>query len=218
MVSMGKTQRKEKDILIRREEILDAAERLYEKDDFESVTMDRIAGEAEFTKQTLYAYFEGKDEIFNAVYLRAARTVSAAFTEKLGALGEEASGFERMDTLREVFVKAFMDHPLYIRMMAVSQAKDMGDYAAEGIYDEIAQIDSAFEEKIAGCIMRGISDGSMKPGLDPVSVMLYLKACISGMLNMVTYNKEHIRSKLKLEMKDIMEKVFRFAMLALKNN
>ncbi len=215
---MGKTQRKEKDILIRREEILDAAERLFEKEDFDSVTMDMIAREAEFTKQTLYAYFKGKDEIFNAVYLRAARTLNTAFEERLGTLGEEVSGFDRLDALREELVKVFENHPLYIRMMAVSQTKDMGDYTASGIYDEIVQTDSVFEDKIAGCIIRGISDGSMKHDLDPVSVLLYLKACISGMLNMIVYNKEFLRSKLKMEMQDILEKVFHFAMLALKNN
>ena len=214
---MGKIQRKEKDFLIRREEILDAAERLYENKEFDSVTMDIIAREAEFTKQTLYKYFKSKNEIFNAVYLRAAKALNLAFTERLVLLGEETSGFDRLDALREELVKIFKIHPLYIRMMAVSQAKDMSDYMVEGIYDEIIQTDSVFEKKIADCIRRGISDGSMKPDLDPVSVMLYLKACISGMLNMVVYNKEHLRSRLKMEMQDIMEKIFHFAMVSLKN-
>ena len=57
---MTKSNRKKKDIEIRRNEILDAVERIYEMGNFESVTMDDIAREAEFTKQTLYAYFKDK--------------------------------------------------------------------------------------------------------------------------------------------------------------
>lgn len=49
--------------------ILAAAERLFAEKGTEKTTMDDIAREAEYSKATLYVYFQSKEEIINAILL-----------------------------------------------------------------------------------------------------------------------------------------------------
>lgn len=54
----------------RRDEILDAAVRLFIRGGFEQVTLDDIVGEAHVTKRTIYAYIGDRTEIFLAAVER----------------------------------------------------------------------------------------------------------------------------------------------------
>ena len=61
---MKEKTRKEKEKETREAEIINAAERLFYKHGFDDVSMDNIAKESEFTKRTLYQYFEHKEDLY----------------------------------------------------------------------------------------------------------------------------------------------------------
>lgn len=56
--------------LQRRDDIIDAAVRLFVRDGFEQVTLDDIAAEAHVTKRTIYGYIGDRTEIFLAAVER----------------------------------------------------------------------------------------------------------------------------------------------------
>ena len=66
---MGIIERKEREKLARKTEIINAAEKIFFKKGFENSTMDDIAKEAEFTKKTLYSYFKSKEELYFEIML-----------------------------------------------------------------------------------------------------------------------------------------------------
>ncbi|MCI2048789.1 MAG: TetR/AcrR family transcriptional regulator [Lachnospiraceae bacterium] len=55
---------------IRREEILDACDRLYEKQGFREISMKSISSETSFSRPSIYNYFETKEEIFLGLLTR----------------------------------------------------------------------------------------------------------------------------------------------------
>lgn len=59
-----KLPRKEREKLLHREEILEAALNLFSSKGFHNVSMQDIASESEFGVGTLYNFFEGKEQIF----------------------------------------------------------------------------------------------------------------------------------------------------------
>jgi AcrR family transcriptional regulator len=61
---MGVAERKERDFKRREEEILAAALRLFDRDNWQDVTIEQIAQEAEIGKGTVYLHFPGKEEIY----------------------------------------------------------------------------------------------------------------------------------------------------------
>ena len=54
----------------RREEIINACEKLYQKLSFKEITLKEIGKETSFSRPTIYNYFETKEEIFLALYER----------------------------------------------------------------------------------------------------------------------------------------------------
>ena len=57
-------------VIERREEIINACEKLYEKLSFKQITLKEIGKETSFSRPTIYNYFETKEEIFLALYER----------------------------------------------------------------------------------------------------------------------------------------------------
>ena len=57
---------------LRRERVVDAAERVFAARPYEQVTMDAVADEAGISRALLYRYFPGKTALFASVYQRAA--------------------------------------------------------------------------------------------------------------------------------------------------
>jgi len=63
---------------VRRQRLLDAAERVFSKVGYRAVTMAAVAAEANLAKATVYAYFADKDDLFRCVgEALAARLVGA---------------------------------------------------------------------------------------------------------------------------------------------
>lgn len=214
---MTKSNRKKKDIEIRRNEILDAVERIYEMGNFESVTMDDIAKEAEFTKQTLYAYFKGKDEIMASIYVRAANRINGMIKSKLDEQ-ESMTGYEKLDLMRIVFTEIAVKKPLYTKMISIYQLKDLNEFKELGIYEEIITKNANLTSYMSDCIAKGIVDGSVAKNTDVQSGVLFLKALILGAVSMVIYNEQYMRQELKLTPLESLSTIFEFSMKAFKNN
>jgi len=213
---MTKSYRKEKDIEIRCNEILDAVERIYEKGNFESVTMDEIAKEAEFTKQTLYAYFKGKEEIMASIYVRAANNINQMIKSKIDEK-EFMSGYEKLDLMRIVFTEIAQNKPLYTEMMSIYQLKDLSEFKDLGIYDKIITKNANLTSYMSDCLNKGILDGSISSNIDVKSGVLFLKALILGTVSMIIYNEQYMRQELNLTPLESFRNILEFSMKAFKN-
>lgn len=94
---MGIAERKEREKQQRKEEIIQAAEKVFFSMGLEHATMDDIAAEAELSKGTLYLYFKNKERLhvevarraiilLNKFTSKAAENADTAI-EKLGQMG-----------------------------------------------------------------------------------------------------------------------------------
>jgi AcrR family transcriptional regulator len=57
-------------IAARREEIINACERLYQTMSFKEITLKEIGAETSFSRPTIYNYFQTREEIFLALFER----------------------------------------------------------------------------------------------------------------------------------------------------
>jgi AcrR family transcriptional regulator len=75
---------------LRRECVVDAAERVFAGQPYEQVTMDAVADEAGISRALRYRYFPGKGALFAAVYQRAAdRLLDSVRLDSGGPLEEQ---------------------------------------------------------------------------------------------------------------------------------
>ena len=79
-----------------REELVDAAERIFSKQGFHATSLDAVAAEAGFTKGAVYSNFDSKEGLFFAVY---ERRVDRRVEQMDAALAEATTPVEALEGL-----------------------------------------------------------------------------------------------------------------------
>lgn len=109
---MSRSMRMERERNNRMDEIIDAAEKLFFDKGYENTTMDDIVRMAEFSKSTLYTYFESKEEIFLLVHLKGLKK-RWPVTE---AMETKKTGIEKLRVFGEEYYKFYEKYPEYLRL------------------------------------------------------------------------------------------------------
>jgi AcrR family transcriptional regulator len=85
-----------------REELVDAAERLFTRNGFHATSVDAVADEAGYTKGAVYSNFASKEDLFFAVYERRTEAAAAVVRRALESASDPAAGVEAV-------ARAFID-------------------------------------------------------------------------------------------------------------
>ena len=118
---MGIAERKEREKIFRREQILEAAYQLFHESGYSAATMDQIAERAELAKGTLYLYFKSKEEVYFALLNRGLEILIDLLEDKLSRRPPpERILTEIANTLSE-FNREYVD---YIRIFIIMNQED----------------------------------------------------------------------------------------------
>ena len=90
---MGIQERREREKEQRRNEILDAAEKVFFSKGFNNATMDEVAETAELSKGTLYLYFKNKEDLYFAITQRSMTILRSMFQD---AVNQHKIGIEKV--------------------------------------------------------------------------------------------------------------------------
>jgi TetR/AcrR family transcriptional regulator len=155
---MDKSERKEREFNLRREEILKQAEEVFAAKGFYKATVMEIAEASGFAVGTIYQYFGSKEELF-----------SSMVTEKLeilyGGIREAVAGKEDAVEKIRALVKAnflFVENNvsfcnIFIRRGSASLAEGTADLREKMIADYLEHVDF-----IAAVISEGVKSGILK--------------------------------------------------------
>ena len=89
--------RKERERLIRKQEIIDASVKLFANKGFNNTTLDDIAASSEFGKGTIYNYFSSKEEIYSEIVEDVSKNLKQIIVQADKA-AESASDFVKTYT------------------------------------------------------------------------------------------------------------------------
>ncbi|OUN04618.1 TetR family transcriptional regulator [Flavonifractor sp. An92] len=161
--------------------ILAAAERLFAAKGTEKTTMDDIARESEYSKATLYVYFQSKEEIVNAILLSS----MVLLQKKIQAAVEHyGSWIQAYDAVCDAIIRFYGDNPTAydtaIWEVPVNVEPDKMD---KGLRD-ILQVGDATNAMLADFLRRGAAEGVVRIELSPNETVLLFWAALSGMVRM----------------------------------
>jgi AcrR family transcriptional regulator len=192
-------RRRQKERVIRKQTMVDAAETLFEMKGIDQTSMEQIATKAGFTKATLYNYFESKDEIYLSVATKAFRLLCLSLEKGL----DQSKPGEEFQTMTHSWLEAVREKPFYADVVDDKRLR----YAVQEILKKegnkqiLTQSEMDFRKsqmKSASLLMTGISKiltSTEKNGeVNPEILSLALSAVIPGFI------KELItRESLKLQ-------------------
>ena len=157
---MGIAERKEREKEIRRNMIIDAAERVIFANRIDTSTMDQIAEEAELSKGTLYLYFKSKTDLYLAIQDRGMSILS----DKLArVLGEKRKGIDLLKRFGEVYFDYANQYPNYFNAEMFCRSHE---FIEEITASELFQCTREKRIEIVNFLIRGIQigvqDGSIR--------------------------------------------------------
>lgn len=184
-----------------RNNILEAAKRLFIEKGTAGTTMDDIAREADYSKTTLYAYFKSKDEIFSYIVYENMLLLKQSLVEAI----------KNNDTLESAYMaicQAHVDfhnnHPLYFESMVGNTTEpDDENQISKEIFDAGEEINQI----IVDFLGFWIKAGKVKPDIDTLQTAFALWAGICGLITM-TYNKPSYIACMKVSRQEFLNNSF----------
>jgi AcrR family transcriptional regulator len=164
---MGITERKERDFRRREEDILQAALRLFDQDNWQDVTIEQIAQEAEIGKGTVYLHFPSKEEIYAHLHAEFGRKLLA----QLRAIDPSLSVEEQLRGMIRVVFDHHLAAPSYRRVFHYCERGDFRRGLAPSTQRELERIDGEFGQMVDRLLQRGVREGVFADR--PLPVLLF---------------------------------------------
>jgi|GEM_PF-731209 len=131
--------------------ILAAAERLFAEKGTEKTTMDDIAREAEYSKATLYVYFQSKEEIINAILLSGMVLLKKKIHE---AIESHSDWYQAYDAVCRSIVRFYDENPTaYDAATGTMPLVQEADETQKGVAD-ILRVSGEIDEELAAFLTR----------------------------------------------------------------
>ncbi|MFR2332510.1 MAG: TetR/AcrR family transcriptional regulator, partial [Flavonifractor plautii] len=157
--------------------ILAAAERLFAEKGTEKTTMDDIAREAEYSKATLYVYFQSKEEIINAILLSGMVLLKKKIHE---AIESHSDWYQAYDAVCRSIVRFYDENPTaYDAATGTMPLVQEADETQKGVAD-ILRVSGEIDEELAAFLVRGAAEGAVRSQLPPMETVLLFWSALSG--------------------------------------
>ncbi len=155
MPSTPKPTKKEVVTAFRTREILAAARRLMQGRGVESVTMEEIAAAAGVAKGTVYLYFQGKDELIQALITQVGENLLQDVASIVKASGSPPEKIHRVATL-------LLDYLMKERALYPTYARDSlraGQGPTRGYWRQLQEREEKFFNLVTPVFAQGIAAG-----------------------------------------------------------
>ena len=209
---MGIVERKEREKEQRRNDIIDAAEKIFFEKGLSNSKMDEVAEQAELSKGTLYLYFKSKEEIYFEIKLRAINILNGMFKE---SISENKTGFENCMEIGKTYVKFLNDYSNYFKVMVYFESNDCKVCEFRDKCENFFKEDNPLNFFIQ-IINKGITDGSIRNDIPANVLAQALWAQTNGILQFVS-TKQKILEFTGVEAEDIIYSQFEIIKKGIKN-
>lgn len=154
VTTMGIEERRQREKEIRRNQILSTAKRLFFSEGYQSVTMEKIAREAELAKGSIYLHFRGKEEIYTQILLG---DIDAFYQQIVFLEVKKDSAAARLLRFAEIYLDLFLqDRELFRIMMnfqfypdRLTLSEELNQRLRQSMKKNIGVIERIFEQGIA---------------------------------------------------------------------
>lgn len=184
---MGITERKERERLQRREEIMAAAERLFFTKGIQNTTMDDVAVEAELSKGTLYIYFKSKEEIHWEI---TQRHIKKVMTDMEQLMDPSKSAVDNLLTMARVFIDHFEEDHAEAHSILFFQTHDLKTLNLDMNLIDETFINESPIHMVTGYVKQGVEEGLFRDDIPVVVLSTTLWAQLLGVLQIITVKKE----------------------------
>ncbi len=200
---MGTQERKEREKEHRREEILDAAQRVFFDKGLQSSTMDEIAEAAELSKGTLYLYYKSKEDLYLAVMIRGMDLLYEMFSQ---VTSKVQNPIESIRAILGAYSRFFHQHRSYFRMFHFFQHPEFHRQVSEDMLASCSQSNTRVWALGVDIIRRGVDAGLLRSDISPEEVALLLWSNANAIMMRIDYEEDYWKKSFGIDLSLMLKK------------
>ena len=166
----------------RREEILDAAIRVFAHKRISEATVAEITREAGVAKGTFYLYFDSKEQLLGALKARMVDDILAHASSLYERVGHQ-DWWALVDTFAESYVDFMIEH----RDMCQIMVQEGVSYDADPVF---AECNARINEMLVASLRAGVRDGVFSTTDAELTARLLHHAIDGTLINSLLYDRE----------------------------
>lgn len=172
----------------RKQEIMQAAEKLFANKGFDNVKMEEIAAEAEFTRKTLYAYFQNKDDLYRQVFLNISVKRWNFLVKKMK---QSQDGIPRIRAFGIANYEYTIANPEHFKLIVHIDQKGVQQQAHdENFQKQINEARKEIQQLLLGAYTYGRNNDSIRSDFDVQRNIVQLGISLRSMLNEIVLDYE----------------------------
>jgi AcrR family transcriptional regulator len=206
---------KKKELLaeFNRNNILKAAQHLFEKKGVVQTTVDDIAKEADYSKSTIYVYFKSKEDIYNHIVLRSMHLLK----ENLRlAIDHHSNCEEKFYAICNTIVKYQEEAPLYFESLLGKIVTSKEERENNQVLEDIYQVGNEINLIIEEVLELGKQNGIFREDIQNFTVVFTLWASISGVVLMASRKENYIEEESQKRKMEFLQESFGLLLSSIK--
>jgi len=194
---VGIIERKEREKEHRKEEILDAAQKVFFEKGLNTATMDEIAEAAELSKGTLYLYYKSKEDIYLAVMMRG---MDKLYGRLEPIVATDDSTIKKIVKFGESYKEYFHSDRKFFRMFHFLQAPQFHKQVSDEMKQACDMESKKMWDLFIGLLRHGMEEGKLRSDLNPVEVAIILWSSATALLLRLDSEGEAWKEQLNIDL------------------
>lgn len=197
----------------RRNDILDAAERVASVAGLENLTMDQVARDARLSRGLLYVYFQDKHDLVAGICERALIGLHARFAALVGGT---RNGLEQVVAMGRAYVAFAAECPLQFEILARFEATDASATVGGSNHGACLAAGARVHALLTAALATGMADRSIaRSAGSPDTIALSLWAMTHGTIQVASM-KRAMLTRQGVTPEALVEQTLRMATTSLK--
>lgn len=188
-----RNKRKELEYQLRREFIVEVAQKLFYKQGYENVTLNEVAKEADYTKATLYTYIRSKEDLYMEVYSIG---LQKRFEYLKLEMAKGKTGLDKIKRFGKAYFEFYKSNP---EVLYHQQYVDYREINPEKIDSKLMvnfkKINVDGYMIVVDALKVGIADHTIKQELDPDYLYSQLIYSLRAIASAAVYRRKSVHGK-----------------------
>ena len=199
---MGRENKKHEVAALHRERIMTAAEGMFSEKGYVQTTIDDISKASEYSRRTIYAYFENKEDILHHIIEKGLRTLKGDI-EKAVSRSDDFVG--RYKAICEAMKAYQRNYPLSADSVNSVNSESIDLSQASETVGNIITLGNEINSILAEFIEKGKQNGSVRKEVVPKLTVYVMWSGISALLKLLDTKGKYICSQFSVTEDEFLE-------------
>jgi AcrR family transcriptional regulator len=190
---MGISERNQKLIEAKKNEIIEGMERGLQSKCYDSLTIDDVAKEAEYSKKTIYSYFKSKDEIYLELIIRKFNLLNEALEKAITGSGK--TGVEKLKILGTAYYDFACEYPEYMQgIINYETTRNFENPVENEAIERFKGVTDKSLLLLINTIQEGITEGAISAEIDVINTTILLWSTMNGFIMLALKKGDSIKN------------------------